>query len=48
MKTYIYDQKNGGATLIISAEYQEEADEIFEGLVKDVEEFRMTEVHDED
>ncbi len=48
MKTYLYCEDNGSATLILSARNQEEADENLAELVKDTDEWRFDGVEDED
>jgi len=48
MRTYIFTQKNGSGILTLSAESEIDAYDLMIDLVKDSDEWRLTEIHDED
>jgi|GEM_PF-3125999 len=48
MKTYIFAQKNGSGSLILSAESEIDAYDLMIDLVKNSDEWRLDEVQDED
>jgi len=48
MKTYIFAQKNGSGSLILSAESEIDAYDELDEIVMDVDGWRLTEIHDED
>ena len=47
MKTFVFNEKNGNAVLILSAENEHQAYQMLKAKVKDFEEWRLTEVDDE-
>lgn len=47
-KTFIYYEKNGSATITVSAQDESEADQTLSEIVKDPETFRLEEVMGED
>ncbi len=47
MKTFVFNEKHGNAVLIFSAENENEAYQMLEEKVADVDGWRLTEVDDE-
>lgn len=47
-KTFIYYEKNGSASITVSAQDESEADQTLSEIVKDPEAFRLEEVMGED
>ena len=47
MKTFVFNEKNGNAALILSAENEREAFQMLKEKVKDFEGWRLEEVDDE-
>ena len=47
MKTYVYAEKNGNATIVISEETKTDALVYLSGIVKDINAFRLDSVESE-
>lgn len=47
MKTFVFNEKNADAVLILSAENEKQAFQMLEERVKDVEVWRLAEGHNE-